>query len=213
MPGRYRKLTCDDGRTASVTIFENFQQIMAGLVVERLKTPIIQDQELDVTEGALKPGIAAVAVSESEIGEQAGYPLIEDRAVIPAGLVPKRTGQAAFADAGRPAYRKVVMSINPVAADQLHEQRSIETALAVVIDILRHSLMTKLGEPQTGGKLAIVTRTPFSLQQKPESFGMGELLAFAAGEQFVEGFGHTGQAHIVQFIKCWMCKHMTSPQW
>jgi hypothetical protein len=39
--------------------------------------------------------------------------------------------------------------------------------------------MTKLGEPQTGGKLAIVTRTPFSLQQKPEPFRMGELLAFA----------------------------------
>ncbi len=127
---------------------------MAGLLVERLHAPIIQDQQMDVTEGALKPGIAAVAVSKSKICEQAWDAPIEDRAVIAAGLVAECTGQPAFADAGRSADRKVIVSINPVAADQLHEQRPIETALAAVIDILRHSLMTKLGEPQTGGKLA-----------------------------------------------------------
>ena len=146
MPGRYRKLTCDDGGSPSVAIFEDFQKIMAGLVVERLKTPIVQYQELDVTESALKPGIAAIAVSKSEIGEQAGHALIENGAVIPACLVPKCTGQPAFTDAGRPAYRKVVVSIDPVAADQLHEQRPIETALTAVIDIFGHSVMTKLGK-------------------------------------------------------------------
>jgi hypothetical protein len=42
MPGRYRELTSDDGRTASVAIFEDFQEVMASLLVERLKTPIIK---------------------------------------------------------------------------------------------------------------------------------------------------------------------------
>ena len=78
------------------------------------------------------------------------------------------------------------VGINPVAADQLHEQRAIKTAFAAVIDILWHSVMTKLGKPQTGGKLAIVTRTPFSLQQKSEPFGMRKLLALAVREQRVE---------------------------
>lgn len=93
------------------------------------------------------------------------------------------------------------MSIDPVAADQFHEQRPVETALAAVIDILWHSVVTKLGKPQTGGKLAIMARTPFSLEQKSEPFSMGELLAVSVGEQLVEGFGHAGQAHGVQFIK------------
>ena len=83
------------------------------------------------------------------------------------------------------------MRIDPVAADQLHEQRSIETAVAAVIDILRHSMMAQLGKPQTGGKLAIVARAPFSLEQQPEPFGMGQLFALTVGQQFVECLGET----------------------
>lgn len=48
------------------------------------------------------------------------------------------------------------MGIDPVAADQLHEQCPIEAAFAAVIDILRNSMMAKLGKPQACGKLAIV---------------------------------------------------------
>jgi len=105
------------------------------------------------------------------------------------------------------------VSIDPVTADRLHEQRPIQATLAAIIDILWHSVMTKLGKPQASGKLSIVTGTPFSLEQKSEPFGMGELLALTVGEELVEGFGHAGQAHIVQFIKCRMRKHRTSPQW
>ena len=120
---------------------------MACLLVERLQAPIVQYQELNVTKGALKPGIPAIAVSKSEIGEQARYTLIENRPIIPAGLVPECTGQPAFADAGRSADCEIVVSIDPVAANQLHEQRPIQATLATVIDIFWHSVMTKLGEP------------------------------------------------------------------
>jgi hypothetical protein len=43
------------------------------------------------------------------------------------------------------------VGINPVAADQLHEQRAIKTAFAAVIDILRHSMMAQFGKSQAGG--------------------------------------------------------------
>ena len=55
---------------------------------------------MDVTEGALKPGIAAVAVSKSKICEQAWDAPIEDRAVIAAGLVAEGAGKPALPDAG-----------------------------------------------------------------------------------------------------------------
>jgi hypothetical protein len=64
-------------------------------------------------------------VEECEIAEQAGYALIKDRSLIPAGLVPEGTGQPAFSDVKWSAERKVLVSINPVAIDQLHEQRSL----------------------------------------------------------------------------------------
>lgn len=39
-------LAGDDGRFASVSVFEDLQQIMASGIIERLETPVIEDQEL-----------------------------------------------------------------------------------------------------------------------------------------------------------------------
>lgn len=159
VPGRDGKLTGDNCGAAAVTVFEYLEKIMACLFIERLQAPIVQYQELNVTKGALKPGIPAIAVSESEIGEQARYTLIENRPIIPAGFMPKRPGQPTFADAGLSADCAIVASIDPVAADQLQEQRPLETPLAAITDILWHGVMAKLGEPQASGKFAISNAT------------------------------------------------------
>lgn len=136
MPGSHRELVGDNGGAATVAIFEDFQEIMTGLVVEWLKAPIVQYQELDVTKGALKPGIAAVTMSQGEVGVQARHALIENRPIIAAGFMPECTGQPTFANAGRSADREIIVGIDPVAADQLHEWRPVESALAAVVDIL-----------------------------------------------------------------------------
>jgi hypothetical protein len=106
-----RNLAGQDGRAAAVSFFEDLVEITAGATVERLEAPIIEDEKLDAVEAAHDAGIAAVAVGQRKIGEELGHALIEDRAVVAAGLVAEGTGKPTFADAGRssvilPGFRR-----------------------------------------------------------------------------------------------------------
>ncbi len=59
-----RGVGCDDGRAAAVAIFQDFEEVVPRLFVERFEAPIIQDQDLNMAQCALQPGISAVATSE-----------------------------------------------------------------------------------------------------------------------------------------------------
>ncbi len=60
---------------------------MSRRFVERFETPIIQDQDLDMTQRTLQPGIPAVAASKRELGKQPWDALIKNRAIVTARLV------------------------------------------------------------------------------------------------------------------------------
>src|SRR5271169_1947771 len=98
MPFVDRNLAGEEGRAAAVAFFEDLVEVAAGAGIERVETPIVEDEKLDAVEAAHDPGIAPVAASEREIGEQLGDALIEDRAVVAAGLVAEGTGKPTFAD-------------------------------------------------------------------------------------------------------------------
>src|SRR4051795_6614018 len=50
MPVIHRDLACDQGGTAAVAVFDDFQHVVALLGAERFKAPIIEDQQLDAAE-------------------------------------------------------------------------------------------------------------------------------------------------------------------
>jgi hypothetical protein len=95
------ELAGDDGGAPSVAVLENLQEVVAGLGVERLEPPIVEDEELDVAEHTDETGIAAVAARERQIAEQLGQTLVQHRAVIPARFVAERAGEPTLADTGR----------------------------------------------------------------------------------------------------------------
>jgi hypothetical protein len=94
-------LAGEDSRTAPVSVLEDLVKVMTGAGVERFEAPIVEDEELDAGESAQDAGIAAVTAGESEFGEELGNPLIENRAVVAAGLVSQGTSKPRFAHAGR----------------------------------------------------------------------------------------------------------------
>src|SRR6266446_3046596 len=111
MPAVDRDLAGDQGGAAAVAVFDDFQHVVALLGPERLKAPIIEDEELDAAERPHQTRVSPVAAGEREIAEHPGRPLIEHRAVVATGLVAERTGQPAFADAARssvilPGFRR-----------------------------------------------------------------------------------------------------------
>jgi hypothetical protein len=146
-------LAGDDRRTTAVAVLEDFQQIVTGLLVEWLEAPVVQYQELDMTQGALQTSVSAVAAGERELGKESWDPLIENGTIVTASLVTERASQPALSDARGSAYGQIVVSTDPVAPEQLHEERTVEAAVGAIIDIFRGRLMTKLGEPETRRKL------------------------------------------------------------
>ena len=57
MPVGHGELAGDQGGAPAVPIFEDLQQVVARLIIERAKPPVVQDQELD---GAQRLEAAAV---------------------------------------------------------------------------------------------------------------------------------------------------------
>src|SRR5580704_6120289 len=102
-------LAGEDGRAAAVALFEDLVEVTTGTGVERFKAPIVEDEELDAGEAAQDACIAAVTAGEREFGEELGNPLIENRAVVAAGLVTQGTSKPRFAHAGRPAQNQIVV--------------------------------------------------------------------------------------------------------
>ncbi len=81
VPCGYGKLAGDDRGSTAIAIFEDFEEVVSGLFVEWLKSPVIEDQELNMPQGPLEPGIPAVTASECELSKQSRDTLIENGAI------------------------------------------------------------------------------------------------------------------------------------
>ena len=73
VPALDGELAGDDGGAPPVAFFENLQEVMTGLCVERLESPIVEDEELDAGETPQNAGIAAITAGEREFGDRSAY--------------------------------------------------------------------------------------------------------------------------------------------
>ena len=142
------KLGSDHRGAAAVALFEDFQEIVPGGGVERLQPPIVEDEQVDAAEIAQQPRMAAIAARQREFLEQPRHALVEDGSIVPACLMAERGGQPTFADAGRADQRQIVVSVDPLALDQLLEQGAVETAGTAIVDILDAGLLAQFGDAQ-----------------------------------------------------------------
>jgi hypothetical protein len=140
-----RELAGDEGGTAAISVLQDLQEVVAGAVIERGETPVVEDQQIDAAERAQEARVAAVAAGERQIVEQTRDALVEDGAIVAAGLVAEPRGDPALADAGRAADQQVGVVVDPEALDELGEQRAVETAWGAVVDVFDASLLAQLG--------------------------------------------------------------------
>jgi len=73
---------------------------------------------------------------------------VEDRPIVPTGLVAERRGQPALADAGRADRGKIIVSVDPLALSQLLEQGAVKTTRTAIIDVFDAGLLAQFGDPQ-----------------------------------------------------------------
>jgi hypothetical protein len=60
---------------------------VACLLIQRFQVPVVEDQELNASKGALQPCIASVAVSKGKIAKQPRHALTKHGTIVAAGLV------------------------------------------------------------------------------------------------------------------------------
>ena len=71
MLGGQRELGGDDRRSAAITLFEDFEQIVTGAGVEWLKAEVVENEQIGAAEGFDEARMAAVASGERQAGHRA----------------------------------------------------------------------------------------------------------------------------------------------
>ena len=143
-----RDLASDQGGAAAIAVLDNFEHVVALLGSERLKAPIIEDQQLDAAEGAHQSRVAAIAAGEREIAEHPRHALIEDRAIVAAGLLTECASQPALPTPAGPSMIKFCASLIQLAGGQRLEQCAVEATRGLVVDVLDRRLVAQPGIAQ-----------------------------------------------------------------
>ena len=111
--------------------------------------------QLDARERAQQLAVAAVAAAEREGGQEPRHAIVENREVLPAGLLAEGASEPTFAEAARSGDDEIAAFGDPVAGDEFEEQRAVETARSLIVDVLDAGRMTELGDPGPCFKLLL----------------------------------------------------------
>jgi hypothetical protein len=74
---------------------------VAGGGVERLQSPVVQNEQVGAAERTQNARMASVAARQGEFFEKLGDAVIEHRSIVAAGLVVERRGQPALTNAAQ----------------------------------------------------------------------------------------------------------------
>lgn len=204
MPAVHGKLRRDDRRAAAVSLFEDFEEIMAGAGVEGFEAEVVEDQEIGAPERAQDARMAPIAARQGKVFAELGPTMIDDGAIVATGLVAERRSQPTFPDAGRPDEGQIVVGFDPLALDELLEQRAVETARAAVIDVFDAGLLPQFGVAQSRCKPLVLAPRRLAVEQEPQPFMMAKAVCFIGVGDFDEGLGHAMQAQGVELVEGWM---------
>ena len=173
-------------RSLVVAIIDDLEQIAALVGGERLRSPVVDDEEIDALERGHQAGQTAFAARLGEIGEQAGCPLVEDGEAVAAGLVAERTGKPGLPGAGWADDDQVVGLTDPLAGGEGLEERTVETAGGAIVDVLDGGRLTELGAGQAAREAAVVAGSDLAIDEEAEPIGVRHLGGLGIVLQFDE---------------------------
>ena len=121
-------LAGDDGRGATVAIIKDLQKVAPFGRVENRKAPVIEDQELNATEGFEQAATSAVAASQGERLEQARD---ASRFAMPLSILPTRCQAATLQISHHHLQRKPLAKSHSEKTPQLAAETAKNFALSV----------------------------------------------------------------------------------
>ena len=125
----------------------------------------------------------------------------------------ERAGEPTFAQAARPGYEQIAALGDPIASGELEEERAVEPARALIVDVLDAGRMTQLSDPGARFELLLPAQRQFVFEQQTEPFGVIEAARFRFVFEFLEPFGQAVKTEGVQLVERRMSEHRISSQW
>ena len=135
--------------------------------------------------------------------------MIDDRAIVAAGLLANGAGEPALADAGRADEGQIVVSVDPLALGEFLEQGAVEPARRAVVDVFDARLLTEPGGAQPRRQPFVAPQRGFPIKQQGEPVVAVDPLSLFCFREFGEGFRHAVEAKGVELIKSGMFEHVS----
>jgi len=133
-------------------------------------------------------------MSDGEVGEQSGNAGVEDGDVFSTRLVAERASQPTLAQAARAGHEQIASLGDPIARREFEEQRAVEPARRLMIDVLDAGGVTQLGDAGPCFKLLLPAQRQLVFEQQTEPFGVIETTRFWLVFEFLESFGEAMKA-------------------
>ena len=126
----------DQQRPFPFTVVDDLQQVPSLLGVQRLGTPVVDDEQAGPLEASHQARQPPFAARGGEVGEQARCSTGEGGEPITAGFMAQRAGQPRFADPRWTSDQDVVAVADPATGGERLEQAAVETARRAQIGVL-----------------------------------------------------------------------------
>ena len=203
VPAVHGNLTGDDDGALVVAILDDFEEIARLVGIERLRAPIVENEQLYAGERAQEPGVAGGAVDDGEIGEETGNADVEDGDVLPTSLVPESAGEPTLAQAAGAGDQQIAMFGDPVAGGELKEQRPVEPARILIVDVLDAGAVAQFGGAGAGLELLLPAQGRFMFQQQSEPFGVIEAARLGFVFEVLEPLGEAIEGRARSIGRAW----------
>ncbi len=168
MPGRHGKLRGDDRRSAPITLFEDFEQVVTGAGVERFEPEVIENEQIGAAKGFDEARMATVAARERQVFAELGEAVIDDGAIVAASLLADGASEPTFPGSARADESEIVVGVDPLTLGELLEKSAIKPARSAVIMKRRSDLA------------ALAPRGDFNLGADPKAALLARLETIAA---------------------------------
>jgi hypothetical protein len=136
--------------------------------------------------------------------------MIEHRVIVSARGVRQGTSDPTFTDAGRTDNDQVLMPVDPVPGGEPGEQRLVEPAWRLHVDVLDDGVLAKTGELQATDKPLILAFDRLAVDHQAKPFLEGKRGYIWLPSLLFEGFRHASEAEPNQPLFGWMCEHFDS---
>jgi hypothetical protein len=101
-----------------ISVFDDLEQIAALIGVERLRSPVIKNEQIETSDSTQHLGIAAIGAAECQDRKETWHAMLRNCEVVPTSLVAEGASEPALADAAWPGDEEIVPCPDPVASGE-----------------------------------------------------------------------------------------------